>query len=258
MEKINKTKGFTLIELLVVIAIIALLLSILVPALTKVKDQAKFVICKSNLRNYGLVGTMYAAENTGKLPYPWKSIYSEFQYPGENRNCRWHNEDYDLTRHPEYAGPLWPYLEVKDVNLCPAFKSISFVKGEDHPSHTAGMPIVPQFGYSMNGFLGVYGGPTDIRDHYVDKISKIAQPATVFFFAEENMWLNQWCGNVLNDNALISHWTDTNVVPYEDAFATFHKAKDEDMNEGVSNAVFCDGHVEQVDPGNTQDLSWPF
>jgi prepilin-type N-terminal cleavage/methylation domain-containing protein len=59
----DRRKGFTLIELLVVIAIIALLMAILMPALSRVKKQAKSVTCLANLRQWGLVFAMYGNEN---------------------------------------------------------------------------------------------------------------------------------------------------------------------------------------------------
>jgi prepilin-type N-terminal cleavage/methylation domain-containing protein len=61
-------KGFTLVELLVVIAIIALLISILAPSLSLVKDIAKQMICGTNLHGVGMANSMYAAENKGQLP----------------------------------------------------------------------------------------------------------------------------------------------------------------------------------------------
>ena len=63
-------KGFTLIELLVVIAIIAILMGILLPAMGKVREQARQKSCATRIRQHLLAMNMYADENTGKLPLP--------------------------------------------------------------------------------------------------------------------------------------------------------------------------------------------
>jgi prepilin-type N-terminal cleavage/methylation domain-containing protein len=61
-------KAFTLIELLVVIAIIAILLSVLLPGLRKVRMQARAVICRSNLKQWGAIIELFGHDNGGKLP----------------------------------------------------------------------------------------------------------------------------------------------------------------------------------------------
>ncbi len=64
-------RGFTLIELLVVIAIIALLMAILMPALSRVKKQAQSVACRARLKSWGLMFKFYSDDNNASFNPGW-------------------------------------------------------------------------------------------------------------------------------------------------------------------------------------------
>ena len=83
----GRSKGFTLVELLVVIGIIALLISILLPALNKARQQAVVVQCGSNLHQIGIALTMYANQNKGYYPYAFGQQGVDLFYTGTPTIC---------------------------------------------------------------------------------------------------------------------------------------------------------------------------
>ena len=240
-------KGFTLIELLVVIAIIALLLAILLPSLGKAKRLAQFVICKTNLNQYALAMGMYLNDYEDIYPSAWGNLNKTGSYAdGRPEGCRWHDEEYAPGSDPKLEGTFWPYVDARKTHLCPTFLRVSKTKGESHPGHRKSIPVVPQYSYSMNGWIGV-------RDSNPNKIKKtmVRNPSRKFLFSEENMWYSdtnngydaQYSRFVLNDTALLVGTVGGTPV---DCFGSFHKVRGSDYTTGVVNALMVDSSIITV------------
>lgn len=109
----SSLRQFTLIELLVVIAIIAVLASMLLPALMKARDKAKAVSCMNSLRQIGLGFMMYCHDFEDYLAGPWVYYWDAGQ---PMTNTIWGAED--------NSGLLAPWFPNKTTRWgCPAYPS---------------------------------------------------------------------------------------------------------------------------------------
>lgn len=70
LNRFPRMQAFTLVELMAVIGIVAVLIAMLLPALTAAREQARVIACASNLRTIGQACFLYSAENQGTLPIP--------------------------------------------------------------------------------------------------------------------------------------------------------------------------------------------
>jgi prepilin-type N-terminal cleavage/methylation domain-containing protein len=214
-------KAFTLVELLVVVGIISLLLALGLPVMTRVREAGWETVCRSNLRQMGMVLKSYTNTNDNAFPeaaFIYHSPLSFYPPPAEwalyHRCCRWHDAriglDSELLRHdhPELRGSLWPYVKDMRIARCRVGMRANAEKGChnfcDEPDHGAPpIAMAPQYTTVINGYLGseittaipkpgALDGSMDFhtrRRTWVRKETHVTRnPSQVFAFAEENSW----------------------------------------------------------------------
>jgi len=143
---IRKKTGFTLIELLVVIAIIALLMAILMPALNRVRKQARRVVCSSNMKQICTGVATFANEHDSKIP-PLNEMpdgsWSHAQ--SQNHWARWFRTDSNIYWN---VGILWKddYINEGKVFYCASRMAV--FRYEDYSDPVFPSPV-------MGGTMGV-------------------------------------------------------------------------------------------------------
>jgi prepilin-type N-terminal cleavage/methylation domain-containing protein/prepilin-type processing-associated H-X9-DG protein len=171
-------RAFTLVELLVVIATIAVLMSILVPALAAGRAQGKAAVCKSNLRQLVLANIGYANENNGSY------VPAAIDITSSNLH-RWHGARNDIDSPFDPAnGPLAEYLADGCVKQCP--ENVNFRRGDpwnwDFEDGCGG------YGYNMT-YIGsrVWESYDEERCGITAKDSDIRHPSQTLMFADTAM-----------------------------------------------------------------------
>jgi prepilin-type N-terminal cleavage/methylation domain-containing protein/prepilin-type processing-associated H-X9-DG protein len=217
-------KGFTLVELLVVIGIIALLMSILLPALNKARENARQVKCANNMRNVWYACIMYANENKDTLPIPPR-IENNQQMSDNLAIVMAAMGVYDFDH-----GALWSYVSQShiarvEVFQCPtdidAFRPV--MKGTISGTSS----YERNFTYSWNAQLR---GSDNSSDNYASatgiKLGSIRMPGQKIVFLEEQ-FPNDGCAFIATQDG-------------DDLLSNRHLKR--------GNQTFADGHTEAVFP----------
>jgi prepilin-type N-terminal cleavage/methylation domain-containing protein/prepilin-type processing-associated H-X9-DG protein len=164
----NKRTGFTLVELLVVIGIIAVLIAMLLPALSKARQSAKSVACMSNERQLGVAMMLYAQENKGRFT-GGRTVWA-------GPTWMW---DLSTTKSVSSKSWNWAFEGIWRPNS--TGRSIVFVcpvsKPEVDVMRSSGQAV--DITYAINGFLHTYdiGHPTWFHLNKVSQVKKSSECA---------------------------------------------------------------------------------
>ena len=264
---LNHKRGFTLIELLVVIAIIAILASMLLPALARAKSAMQKANCISNLKQWGLADTLYVNDSSDYFPWPRFQVSSTVQQdnPSWGDVQTFHNlgkgNDVWFNALPSYVNgkPLYQWVanptgfaSQQTIFTCPTalakgINAVDMPPGSPPPSKDMNPAARPLFNYAMNS--------KSLANESANALLKtplIAHPSAFVLFSDVRYRSDDkpYYGTAPTDLA----------TPH--CYTTRISAR----HNGGGNITFSDGHVAYFkyplvvnrfgkDPGNI-DIQW--
>jgi len=165
--------------LLVVVAIIIMLVSLLMPGVTRALAVARRTYCLGNLRQLQVAHTAYAGEHDGLMPGSMTGGGDWAVYTG--------SDDYNSQYSGVTSGTLWPYVKTIKTYICPDYPVKTYLRN-----------------YSLNNYLNGEGWGYPVRQ----RLAEVARPAMTISFIEDPDPRKGLMGSWVSDTGNFNAWVD--------------------------------------------------